>query len=155
MRGTTPTFYVAKCSTSWSRKSCCWNKASFAETWTESTKLKLAVHIKFVSLTSFFYFSISINQRILARITYRMVTGEEISKAIDLRNCKVVRSEWKAKGDFRKEYGQWAKIQGRTRMERNNRHWDNIMDSGETEEVSDKQEETLVRSLFDLFLFHS
>lgn len=56
---------------------------SFAETWIKSAKLKLAIQIKFVSLTFFSYFSIFSYQRILAETTFRMFTGKEISKAID------------------------------------------------------------------------
>lgn len=113
--------------------------------------LKLVIHVTLVSLTSFLYFSISTYQRMLAGITFCVIMGEEISKATDSRNCKVVRPEWKAKGDSRKEYGQLAKIQGRTRVERNLGMGMILWVQGRLRRLLTG---TLVRSPFHLFLFH-
>lgn len=147
------TIYIEKCSKARPRKSGCWTTASLAEMWTWEC-YQWAIQRAWVSLTSFFSFSISTYQRTWARIIYFVITGEEISRATDSRNRKVVRPAWKTQGDSRKEYGQVAKIQGRIRVERNSRYWDNIMASQETEEASDKWQGTLVRSLLDLFLLH-
>lgn len=92
-KGDSPTIYVAKCSQAWSRKSCYWTTANFTKTWTQnkSYQFRWNVFLWFF----FFYFSTSTYPRILVEITYRIVMEREMSKAT-WRNCKVVRSEWKA-----------------------------------------------------------